>query len=83
MQFNVDSDQGASISGWVVPDNPSAVPKFMVAAEGSEPVAFDANAMRPDIKDLGMHRTGMVGFAIDGRIFPGLAEARNVRIWET
>jgi hypothetical protein len=82
MQFHIDEDRGASIAGWVVPDNPGAVPKIVILADGGEAVTIEANRMRADIKDLGLHRTGMVGFDVDERIYPGLAGARNVRLWE-
>lgn len=83
MQFHVDEDRGDSIAGWVVPDNPSATPKLLVSADGGEAIAIKADRMRSDIKDLGLHRTGLVGFGIDERLVPGLAAARGVRIWES
>jgi len=82
MQFHVDFDSGTAISGWVVPDNPSAVPKVLVSVDGTTPVAIDANTMRPDIRDLGLHRTGLVGFTVDETRCPGLGTARNVFIVE-
>lgn len=82
MQFHVDQDSGSTISGWVVPDNPSAVPQLLVSINGGQTVSVKAGHMRPDIKALGLHRTGLVGFGIDERNCPGLTAAPSVRIWE-
>jgi hypothetical protein len=82
MQSHVDYDSGTLISGWVVPDNPSAIPRILVSVDRAKPVAIDAAIMRQDLKDLGMHRTGMVGFNIDETSCPGLGTAKNVLVQE-
>lgn len=82
MQFHVDSDNGASISGWVVPDNPSLIPSILISIDGSPPERLEANVTRPDLRDLGLHRTGIVGFDVTEQSFPGLSAAKTVNIWE-
>jgi hypothetical protein len=82
MQFNIDQDLGASISAWVVPDNPDAMPKVLISAPGREAVELTANRSRPDIRDLGLHTTGMVGFWIDHSIIPDLEAWTDLSVHE-
>jgi len=83
MQFNIDQDTGNVISGWVVPDNPSAVPKLRLSARGRPDIEISANLPRPDIRALGLHSTGMVGFGIDETIVPGLPALTDLALLET
>jgi hypothetical protein len=82
MFFNIDLDSGDVIAGWVAPDNPSATPRLLVMSPGRPDQEIAANQMREDIRDLGMHASGMVGFRIDGSIVPGLAQLRDLRLLE-
>jgi hypothetical protein len=82
MQFHVDHDSGSAVTGWITPDNPSAVPFALVSLNDLEPIKIVANVMRPDLKELGHHRTGMVGFCIDESCCPGLSTAQDIKIWE-
>lgn len=58
------------------------VPQLLVSINGGQTIPVKADRMRSDIKALGLHRTGLVGFGIDDRNCPGLAAAPDVRIWE-
>jgi hypothetical protein len=80
MHFFVDHDSGSSISGWVVPDNPGEVPNFVVRVPGRPDVAMPANVLRTDLRDLGLHSTGLAGFNIDDQYIGGLAEIADVTI---
>jgi hypothetical protein len=80
MQFHVDGDAGDAVFGWVVPDNPSATPELLVSAPPNLSLKFSANVFRQDIKDLGIHNTGMVGFHIDSSLLPGLSASDEVEI---
>jgi len=82
MQFHVDNDSGTSISGWIVLENPSAIPRLLISTPDGRSIQLEANVMRPDIKDAGLHRTGMAGFRVDDDIFPGLSETNEVEIRE-
>lgn len=81
MFFNIDADDGRSIRGWVAPDNPSATPKLVVVTAGGE-IEVEANYPRPDIRDLGIHNTGMVGFDVNDSVVPNLQEVDDVEILE-
>lgn len=80
MNFFVDSDTGASISGWLVPDNPSEVPEFIVRIPGRRDVELPANVLRPDLRDIGMHSTGLAGFHIDLQVVPDLPDLVDVTV---
>lgn len=80
MQFNIDSDSGVIISGWLAPDNPNATPSFVVRTPGREDVRIASNVMREDIRNLGLHVTGQVGFVISTDTFSDLALLDDVTI---
>ena len=80
MQFHIDQDTGSTIAGWLVPDNPALTPEFVISVPGDDERRIEANVLRPDLKDLGLHATGMAGFLIDDSIVPGLANADDILI---
>lgn len=82
MFFNIDADEGNSIRGWVAPDNPSATPKLIVIIPGGDELEVEADIPRPDIRDLGIHSTGLVGFNINSEIIPSLRELDDIEIVE-
>lgn len=80
MQFHIDQDAGATIAGWLVPDNPALIPEIVISAPGHDERKIEANVLRTDLKDLGLHATGLAGFLIDDSVLPGLASADDVQI---
>lgn len=82
MHFFVDQDSGSSISGWVVPDNPSDVPDFIVRVPGRPDISISANVLRTDLRDLGLHSTGLAGFHIDEQHVGDLSEIVDVTIFD-
>jgi len=82
MNFIVDGDSGAEISGWLTPDNPSATPSFIILVPGREDIEFRANVDRPDLRDLSMHGTGRCGFRIGQDTIPDLPQLTDVEILE-
>jgi hypothetical protein len=82
MHFVVDTDEGDSIKGWLTPDHPSAIPKFVAVIPGRAEIAFSADVMRPDIRDLGLHANGLCGFDLNVARVPDLAALEDVAIVE-
>lgn len=82
MLFHIDVDNGKVVFGWLIPDNPGDTPEFVAEVPGEKPVTFRANVVRPDIRDLGLHPTGQVGFAIDAQLVPGLDETTPLTVFE-
>lgn len=80
MQFHVDSDFGDAVVGWVLPDNPGATPSISATTADGRAVKFKANVFRPDLKELGVHNTGMVGFRIDTSMLPNLKASDEIEI---
>jgi hypothetical protein len=80
--FNIDADDGAAIGGWLAPDNPSAVPKILVRRPGEEDIEISATIQRPDVRDLGVHATGLVGFLIDDKLIQGLPGVEDIELLE-
>jgi hypothetical protein len=82
MHFIIDSDSGDEISGWLAPDNFSAVPHFIVSIPGRDEIVIAANVMREGIRDLGLHASGECGFRIGRDLVPDLPQLTDVELLE-
>jgi len=82
MHFIIDSDSGNSIKGWLAPDNPSSTPTLVVIIPDRDEISIQANMMRPGIRDLGLHATGLVGFDINTKLVPDLLQVEDLEIVE-
>ena len=80
MFFNIDHDDGRSISGWFAPDNPSTTPKIAIIIPGRDEIVIEARELRTDIRDLGVHNTGMVGFLINESTIIDLEHLSDVEL---
>ena len=79
--FTSISDAGTSITGRLAPDNPAVIPKLVVASpENRQEAELEANVLRTDLKDLGLHATGMAGFVIDEQFVPGLSKLADLEV---
>jgi hypothetical protein len=83
MQFHVDIDEGFSIRGWVIPDNPAHPGRIIVRVENHDDLEVEANVLRADIRDAGIHPTGLVGFTVDENLIPRLAEVQSISLLES
>ena len=83
MFFNIDKDDGHAISGWIAPDNPSAVPHIVIVIPGRNEITIDADLPRTDIRELGIHKTGHVGFLVDEKIVPDLGALAEIELLES
>ncbi|OOG63088.1 hypothetical protein B0E45_29785 [Sinorhizobium sp. A49] len=82
MNFHIDMDAGAVISGWLIPDNPADVPEFRIKIPDRKEISFSANVLRSDLRDLGIHATGLAGFHIDEQYIVDLADQTELTIFE-
>jgi hypothetical protein len=80
MFFNIDADEGRSISGWLAPDNPSAAPRIAIIIPGRDELLCDATIQRPDIRELGLHSTGRVGFSVDASLVPDIETVDDIEL---
>ena len=82
MRFYIDSYHPV-ISGWVLPDNPSAQPTLTLVLDGGrERRVVPADIYREDLKALGLHATGHCSFQIDAAAVTGADPARPIEIYE-
>ncbi|KAA3507670.1 hypothetical protein DXM21_24425 [Agrobacterium rosae] len=82
MHFHIDRDIGNIISGWVILDNPSDIPEFTIVAAGKSVTTIRANVLRTDLRDVGLHTTGLVGFEFDEFILPALSSYDELSLKE-
>jgi hypothetical protein len=80
MYFNLQSDTGNEVIGYVVPDSFSDVPNIRVCSNGEELLVFAANEVREGLVAAGRHETGVCGFRIDVAMLPSLAELQNLEL---
>jgi hypothetical protein len=73
MHFCMDADDGDCVRGWIAPNNPSSIPKVVVVRPGQAELVVEANVMREGIREMGLHETGQVGFAIGKDLVPEIA----------
>ena len=80
MRFHVDKDFGSEICLWVAPDHPDQIPQIEISA-GQQPVAvMQANVLRDDVRLLGMHSTGQVGFSITSDVVENIERIADLMI---
>jgi hypothetical protein len=80
MLFSIDKDSGSRIVGWVMPDNPAAIPKVIVHLDPERHVVIDAFVYRPLLREQGLHNTGLCGFVVDEKNCPGVTAAADLEI---
>lgn len=74
MHFCIDADDGDCVRGWLAPNNPGVTPKLVIVRPGQDELIVEANVMRTGIRDMGLHDTGQVGFAIGAEFVPDIAD---------
>ncbi|MFO1235967.1 MAG: hypothetical protein U1F24_02870 [Alphaproteobacteria bacterium] len=81
MQFNIDEDRGDYLSGWLLPDNPSREPRIVAVADQKR-ATIAPSLVHSNMVDSGLHDTGLCGFELHEAALPGLASARDVRLYD-
>lgn len=82
MLFNLETDTGDRITGYVVPDGFQAVPRIRVCNGGEELLVFEANESREALVIAGRHETGQCGFSLDASFAPNLAQLANLELYD-
>lgn len=86
MLFHMEEDAQGRLSGWVLPDNPSATPALRVSLPDARTIEIAPNTLRPDLQDRSLHDNGMAGFSLGADTHPDLfplPDAAEVRDVET
>jgi hypothetical protein len=82
MHFCMDADDGDCVRGWIAPNNPGSIPKVVLVRPGQVELVIEANVMREGIRDMGLHETGQVGFAIGADLVPEIADLDDFSLLE-
>ena len=82
MQFYVDADSGTEVHGWLAPDNPSVIPTIRVQVNGLDVIEVQASELRPEIRDAGMHATGLVGFLVNEHHIENISSQLDIRLFD-
>jgi hypothetical protein len=82
MRFHIDYDDGQSIRGWIVPDNPLAVSRTVVVADGRRIAEIPAFITDEAFRHNGWHATGQCTFVLTEAEIPGLATLRDLELYD-
>jgi len=82
MLFNVESDSGDRVIGYLGPDAYSSVPTIRISSGGKDVLTLSANEVREALVIAGRHESGVCGFSIDTKMLPGLADMADLAIYE-
>ena len=82
MLFNVETDTGSRIVGYVVPDGFTQEPTLSVRLGGTEVLTVVADQPREALVGSGRHGSGRCGFALDETVLPGLPEMSDLALYD-
>ncbi|WP_267425903.1 hypothetical protein [Methylobacterium sp. GC_Met_2] len=82
MRFFIDHDQGNSIRGWIVPDNPLAISRVAVSVDGRRVAEISASVIDEAFKRNGWHATGQCTFVLTHAEVPGLPEIPRLELYD-
>lgn len=80
MYFNVYSDTGTDILGYLIPDGFSAKPQILVACDGEVIGTFDCDIFLEGPYTHKHHATGVVGFHLHEGNLPGVTSTPDIEI---
>ena len=72
MLFNMETDTGDRVTGYLVPDGYSEVPSIRLRSEGGEVLSLAANEIREALVVAGRHETGQCGFSVGTEHIPNI-----------
>lgn len=81
--FDVESDFGDKIIGYLVTDSLSGSGRVEVTSKGNPVAVVEATRLIPEFAAAGRHETGHCGFLIDDSQVPGLNAITDLEIRET
>lgn len=82
MRFFIDHDDGSSIRGWIVPDNPLAISRVAVSVEGRRVAEVPATVIDDTFRRNGWHSTGQCTFVLTDAEVPGLQHLPRVELYD-
>jgi len=82
MLFNIQSDKGNEIIGYVVPDDFEKTPVLRVVSEDEVLTYVYCDEPRPGLVAAGRHASGLCGFTLNDTEVPNLARLRHLEIFD-
>lgn len=82
MLFNIDEDNGHNVRLWITLDNPQKRPRIVLKGRGLKNTIIEANVVRKDLIDIGLHSTGHAGFELSNKNVPDLEKISDLQIFE-
>lgn len=82
MRFFINSDTGSRIQGWIVPDNPLAISRVVVSADGRRLAEVPATIVDGVFRQNGWHATGQCVFDLTEAVVPGLADLPRLELYD-
>ena len=82
MRFFIDYDDGRSIRGWIVPDNPLAISRVVVSVEGRRVAEVAASVTDETFRRDGSHATGQCIFVLTEAEVPGLPDLPRLELYD-
>ena len=82
MLFNIESDTGDRVVGYIVPEGFTGRPSLSVRSNGETLLVLQANDHRDSLVAAGRHETGLCGFVIDTTLVPDLPHLADLELFE-
>lgn len=82
MMFSIDHVSETAIGGWLAPDNPSAIVAVIVVDERGERHHVPATIVRPDVRQAGLHGSGLCGFILNETSHPWFRPTGALEIYD-
>jgi hypothetical protein len=82
MLFNVETDTGSRLTGYVVPDSFSGRPRITVRWGGTGLLTLEASESRQALVAAGRHATGQCGFTVDETHIRGLENIADLELFD-
>lgn len=82
MRFYINSDSRDALHFWIVPDNPVATSRVVVAVGGRRMAEIPAFITDETFRKLGWHATGQCTFLLTPAEVPGLAEMTDLELYD-
>lgn len=82
MRFLIGGDTGATIHGWIVPDNPLALSRVAVRTGGRQIAEVETSIFDENFLKFGWHSTGHCSFEITEADVPGLAQLADLELYD-
>jgi hypothetical protein len=82
MLFNIESDDGSRIVGYLVPDSFSSEPSVRITDGQHDLVVVPCRDEHPGLVTAGRHATGRCGFTIDETVLLGLSAQQALELYD-